>query len=475
VAQVELRTLDAIRRQVILLTGNRLDAARATELINTTLENVWHDRQWSAAKVETTLTTRAPKSAGTVTLGLDHLRVNGLDTSFTSADVGSYLRVSSEVTFFRVVAVAGQQLVLETAYPGVAFANASYVLFRHIYALPSDFRLMLSPSYWDFIEQVPQQRLDQIDPLRLYMDQLPTLYTMRGFDSTYQQLIEVWPVPSVSVIIRYTYLKSLAPYSPLDGSVLVPLRPDLVAYMAAGEGLLVLAAEARDARQSQILAQQGERWLTLGRGILEEAYRADRHRFGVPDTVRTYHRTLGELGNYYTFAPFVPGGEGGGAVDLDSRMIAISWVELEVPTVVTEPRLIQISWVEFEVPASEPRLIQISWVELEAPEPAAPRLIQISWVEFETPEPPDRVMQISWVEFEVPEPQHRMIDISWVEFEVPDPPDRLIQIGWVEFEVPEPIAPREIWIGWVEFEVPEGEARDLQIGWVELETPDPPP
>jgi len=237
-----LSTFDTIRRRVQLLTGNRIDPARAGGLINLTLESLWGDHSWSDKKADATLTLVAPKDLGSVTLNTDRRLVDGTDTSFATSDIGGYLRIGSSVSFYQVIGVSGQQLRLETPYTGDAFLEEPYTLFRHIYPLPLDFKTFLNGSYWDQLHQATQQRLDTMDPLRTTMNSTPTAYAMRGRDAQGHPLIEIWPVPRAAQNIRYSYLRTIGPYGRLDGAQIVPLRGDLVAYATACEALMSLAA-----------------------------------------------------------------------------------------------------------------------------------------------------------------------------------------------------------------------------------------
>jgi hypothetical protein len=283
--QATLQPLEAIRRQVQLLTGHRCDPIRATEFINLTLKSLWHDHSWSLAKQEATLTLIPPKTTGTVTLQADPRRVLGTGTSFTMSDFGAYLRVSTQVSFLRVLGVSGQLLTLEAPYPLDPFVDQPYTLFRHVYPLPSDFRTFISPSYWDRLEQVTPHRLNTIDPQRLTLGSLPTAYALRGLDETATPVVEIWPVPNAALAIRYSYLKALPPYGVLDGAKVVPLRSDLIVYAAAGEALITLALEPMYADQAPMLMQLGERRLAMSQAILQEALQADQRNFGVPDSV----------------------------------------------------------------------------------------------------------------------------------------------------------------------------------------------
>jgi hypothetical protein len=297
-ANLELETFDQIRRYTQLLTGNRIDQARAGELINLKLKEYTRSHTWSWMKGDTVLPIVAPKVTGTITLNADPTKIDGTGTSFASADIGSYLRVSLDVPFFQITNVMGQQLTIETPYPGAAFVNKGYTLFRHIYSLPTDFRKFISPSYWDRLREVTQQEIDQLDPLRTTQQQTPELYAYHGPDRNNNMQVEIWPVPTVATIIRYTYLKTIPQFRPIDGALTVPLRGDVVAMGAAAEAFYTLAADKENVQHSAMLLQLGDRWTVKEKEALDDALRADQYLVGLPEAVGQYQPSINVGADY---------------------------------------------------------------------------------------------------------------------------------------------------------------------------------
>lgn len=276
-----------IKRRIMLRTGGRIDAIRAGELMKDKLTEIAESYSWSWLKAESLLSTVAPKSGGTVTLNVDTTKIDGTSTSFASTDVGSYIRVAQDVAFYKVTAVSSQQLTLETAYVGSTFSTQSYSLFRHIYSLQSDFRRFVSPAFWPRLQEATLGQLDEWDALRSQSD-LPSHYAYRGVNSAGVMQVEIWPVPSAAVGIRYSYLKTI-PEPSLDTTT-IPLRPDVLIYSCAADALYTLVAESTKPQEVQHLAGLAQQYDAKGLQALQEERYSDSAIAGVPRGVRDYRQ-----------------------------------------------------------------------------------------------------------------------------------------------------------------------------------------
>jgi len=275
-------TFGALRRRVQVLTGNRIDAVRASILLNQKFTEIAESYSWSWLKGHNILTTTAARSDGAVTLTTP-TTVTGVGTSFGAGDIGSYLRVALDVSYYRITNVVGQVLTLENQYAGGSFTASAYVVFRHIYPLVAEARRLLQIAHWARLRETTQQIISESDAL-LTLSDIPTHFAYAGQHASGAMQIQLYPVPSAAIGLPYDYLKTIA--EPTDDATMVPLRPDVLTYSTAADALYTVIAEAPNPAAVQGLLALAQRYEEKGMAALQEARYSDQAIAGVPRSVR---------------------------------------------------------------------------------------------------------------------------------------------------------------------------------------------
>jgi hypothetical protein len=273
------------RNRIRLLTGNKLDDARCGDLLNMVLERLY-GYSWSWRKKEALLVTVAPYSAGSVSLNSDPTKVDGSGTAWTSAFVGREFRAASDVGFYRITAVVGQQLTLETGYAGLAFTTASYSITQRLYSLAADVDVVPSLAYWRKLSESTIEGSDRFDARRTYTSDFPYAFVYKGIDAAGSVQIEIKPVPSAAIPIRYNYIARAPLLVPgTDDGVVVPMEADVLDLLTAAEGLDVWCAEHPEVPGVQTLLTLAERHRAKGMVALQEALFADLKRAGAANAI----------------------------------------------------------------------------------------------------------------------------------------------------------------------------------------------
>ena len=271
-----------VKRRVMVLAG--VDNLTAGILVNQVSTETLESRSWSFLKAEASLSTRAPKTAGTVAL-TNATTITGTGTAFDATDVNSYIRVATDVHFHRITAVVGQALTIDPAYPGATFTGQAYSVFRHIYTLASDFRRMLSPVFYRRLSETTLQELDRIDPRRTFQSNSPLRFAYRGRDSNGVEQIEISPVPSVALVLRYAYLQTVAEAT-TDGTTM-RLRPDVLIYAAATMGIRARIVKNPEMAGAGVLLSLAREYEAKAERDLQTAIEADFSLAGASQAVRT--------------------------------------------------------------------------------------------------------------------------------------------------------------------------------------------
>lgn len=231
-----------LKRHVRMRTANKLDEVRVDNLLRDKIKAVWLSNTWSFRQKPGTLITKAPISAGTVTLDADLTKVNGTGTGWTADVVGMTFRLADLTPLSTVTAIntGTQQLTLESAYALPAFTNSTYRLYQATYALASDFAQMIAPVGWWRLEEGTITSIANYDPQHTFFAQEATQFVYRGENASGVPLIELSPLPSIAIGINYNYYSK----PPLwTDALLVPIREDVLTWGVAAEGLYILALE----------------------------------------------------------------------------------------------------------------------------------------------------------------------------------------------------------------------------------------
>lgn len=243
------------RVQYLLGTNVAISTAELNALINAEHEGILGDNPWAEKKAESTITTIAPYSTGTVST--TSTAVTGSGTTFTSAMVGRYIRFGTDQTYYKITAFGSVTgLTIETAVAsGDVSAGSTYSIFKNVYALPSDLDRILSMAYRDPLTEITRQDLDRLDPDRTVTATDPRYWCMRELDSSNVRQVELWPVPTGAVLVRFQYTKTNTLSSDSD----VPLyRSDVLVWKSAASGAYLLYAKTGD-----------EAWINLGDRFLQ--------------------------------------------------------------------------------------------------------------------------------------------------------------------------------------------------------------
>lgn len=270
-----------LRRRIRNRTGNKIDDVRAEMILREKIEELWYREPWSFRQDEAVLTTVAPKSGGTVTLNATPTLVNGTGTSFVAADVGRKFRAGNDNTYYEVTAVSGQQLTLESAYAGTAFTASAYSLFRNIYALATNFKEMISMSYWWRLGEGTPAGVDRYDARRSFTSQTPASFIYRGEDATGIMQVEISPVPSAAIGLHYIFRNKPPTWTE---TLLVPLNETALTYLCASDALYLLAIEEPERAQGYIAV--ADKYQALGQNALAEFSWADTKLRGIQKSVR---------------------------------------------------------------------------------------------------------------------------------------------------------------------------------------------
>lgn len=276
-------TFADLRRRIRMRTGNKIDDPRAEMVLREKIEEIWLREDWSFRQKEGVLTTAAPIATGTVTLNVDKTKVDGTGTGWTSSVVGFKFRAANDNSYYTVTAVnvATQQLTLESAYATVAFTGSVYRLFKNLYAMPSDFKTMVSMSYWWRLGEGTPQGVDRYDARRSFTSTQPASFIYRGEDASGIEQVEISPVPSAAIAIHFVYRSKPPTWS---DTLLVPLNETLLTYLSAADALYLLAVE--EPTQAQGYIAIADKYQTLGQNALAEASWADTKLRGIQKSVR---------------------------------------------------------------------------------------------------------------------------------------------------------------------------------------------
>lgn len=280
-------TYGELKREVILLSANFIDDIRAGEFVKTVLNRLVESYSWSSLKGHAVLATVPTKQTGTVSL-TDSMTITGTGTAFDVGDIGSEIRISTQMGYYRIAGVAGQVLTLASPYAGDSFTSSAYVVFKRIYPLASDFRKMLSIPFNRKLREVTIPNLDRLDPERTYFSSNPLRFAYQGVTSAGVTQVELHPVPSTCVGFPYTYLKRFVITNSTVNGTVVPLRSDMLTNLAAADACATKAVELADQspNTARMLENLSKRREAKGQEALAEAQFSDLAVAGALQAVR---------------------------------------------------------------------------------------------------------------------------------------------------------------------------------------------
>ncbi len=202
-------TSSRVARRLGIMLQRRLDEAELEEVVAQTYREYVEMHQWSFLQVDGSFATEPIKSVGTVTATNSSRIIAGTGTSFTEKDAGKTFRLGTDNASYRVTAVdiARQRLEISPAYVGTTAALQKYTLAQSIYSLGFDVEYLFSITSQYPMREVPLSVLDKIDPTRQSTANTPLYYAYRGRNEAGEMEIEIYPVPTQAMVVRYSAIR----------------------------------------------------------------------------------------------------------------------------------------------------------------------------------------------------------------------------------------------------------------------------
>lgn len=169
---------------------------------------------WARLRASSTITTVAEYTTGTIAVSEGGTTLTGTDTVWTSAMTGRRIRIANRNEDYTFTYVSATSATIAGAYEGDDETEATYVISKRHFTLPSDCGNLESitvPETNDELDQINVEELDQIDPARgTYGD--PTTYTLYVDDSSTPPVsqVELWPTPQTARALPIRYIKQVS-------------------------------------------------------------------------------------------------------------------------------------------------------------------------------------------------------------------------------------------------------------------------
>lgn len=271
-----------MQNELLVLMNEQIDLQEAKMCLNRRWQKLLQAWSWSFVKADGVLTTKAPKSAGTLTVTQDSTLVIGASTSFATTDIGAYLVLGDQpylVLDVQVLSATSQILLINSSYPGTTSTTLKYQLYYKDYALDPDVIDILSmagPS-WP-LNEITQEGLDVEDSDRSFVGQ-PSFFARRGMvDGIYR--VELWPIPDARYTIHYvavnrSVLTDKGQFIPDVAEVLLMSAEELACGIVSSKN----AAE-KNYEGAAFWAGKGNAKHGNYQESLEELKSKDRRRFG---------------------------------------------------------------------------------------------------------------------------------------------------------------------------------------------------
>ena len=276
------------RIQDLLGNHKSADDTVVGRLYNSRHRNLLESHEWSRKKGEIILALVAEESTGTFSITNGSSSVTGTSTSLSSADVGKYIRFSSDSGLYVVKAEADPVLTLgdfnesTVEYQGDTDTEASYVLWKRWYSLGTAIESIVSVFHTNKIHERDLEFLDGLDPRRQSTGDTP-IYFARGprDQSGTNDLVQIefWPRASSTIAVTVGILKGHTDLS----STSHPIVPSgIVEWGAAVDGCYFLFSKTKENKWLQLAGTyNGELAKTK-----EEEIRLDNKKFGLSQSIK---------------------------------------------------------------------------------------------------------------------------------------------------------------------------------------------
>jgi hypothetical protein len=194
------------------LVGNHSLAttAQVGTFVNSRHDELLHMHEWHRRKSEVHLAAAAEYTTGTVTLTNGAATMDGVDTVWTSAMTGRYVRIDDSLYIFTYVSATSGTLSdykgNALAYPGATEAAQSYVMFKRWYSLGTGIEDVISVQHQSRIAECDQEWLDTMDPLRKATG-TPSRFAKGVRDANDVLYIELHPRPITAITVTAFVMK----------------------------------------------------------------------------------------------------------------------------------------------------------------------------------------------------------------------------------------------------------------------------
>lgn len=198
--------------------------------INQRYTSILDQLSWSRLNVSAILQTTAPYTTGTVAVvsGSNALTLTG--GTWTAGMTGLEFRVSGRDEIYTFTRLSDTTGTLDRPYEGDDDASASYTIFKRIYALPANCRLLEDSAFDTFtlgsLERRSLAQLNASAPGRP-LSGTPQIWVsaMDDASSPPNMQVELYPVPDAAIGIPYTYIADQAELTSTSAVILPWIRP----------------------------------------------------------------------------------------------------------------------------------------------------------------------------------------------------------------------------------------------------------
>lgn len=178
-----------------------------TSAINRAYDELAHLYPWTRLDVEFKIITKPFVATGGVIFG------SGLTTITAATNVsaswatsaggtnlsfaGMFIKKDDEAAYYIITSNDSDTITITESYPGKSTTAASssgdsYVIFKHIYAVPSSIETVYHLMHDDYLEEMDTTTFEEIDP-DFDEEGEPAKWRMAGVDSNNQTLIQIYP------------------------------------------------------------------------------------------------------------------------------------------------------------------------------------------------------------------------------------------------------------------------------------------
>jgi hypothetical protein len=201
------RYLD-LQSELLVLMNERIDNEEAKMCLNRRWQKILNAWSWSFVKSDGVLTTKAPKSAGTVAVQQDSTLIAGTSTAFAASDIGAYLLLGGfryRVLDVQVISATQQMVLLDSPYTGPSNAALPYQLVYANFALDADVVDIVSMAgpTWP-LDEITQESMNVIDTDRSFVGRPSGFVRLGMIDGVYR--VELWPAPAERHTVHYVGL-----------------------------------------------------------------------------------------------------------------------------------------------------------------------------------------------------------------------------------------------------------------------------